>query len=179
MYLRGIQYSELESIMQFIYLGEATFYEERMDEFLAVAKSFEIKELCNAAAETETTDKPEDTVPIDPDSEMVKDDYFLSEDIIEQAQYKRKVVSENGKYKFDQCQNEYTKSSNLNQHKQTEHEGVKNACDQCDKQFTRQGSLAEHIKAKHEGIKYACEQCDYQATKQSNLTRHIKFVHKF
>ena len=25
-YLRGIQYSEIESIMQFIYLGEATFY---------------------------------------------------------------------------------------------------------------------------------------------------------
>ena len=35
MYLRGVQYSEMESIMQFIYLGEATFYEERMEEFLA------------------------------------------------------------------------------------------------------------------------------------------------
>merc|ERR1719154_235603 len=58
MYLRGIQYSELESIMQFIYLGEATFYEERMDEFLAVAKSLEIKELCNAV--TEPNDEPGD-----------------------------------------------------------------------------------------------------------------------
>mgnify|MGYP002045683377 CR=1 FL=1 len=48
MYLRGVQFSEMESIMQFIYLGEATFYEERMDEFLAVSKSLEIKELCNA-----------------------------------------------------------------------------------------------------------------------------------
>ena len=27
MYLRGIKYSELDSIMQFIYLGEATFYD--------------------------------------------------------------------------------------------------------------------------------------------------------
>merc|ERR1712152_50908 len=52
MYLRGIQYSELESIMQFIYLGQATFYEEGMDEFLAVAKSLEIKELCNAETES-------------------------------------------------------------------------------------------------------------------------------
>merc|ERR1719234_2496832 len=50
MYLRGVQFSEMESILQFIYLGEATFYEERMDEFLAVAKSLEIKELCNAEA---------------------------------------------------------------------------------------------------------------------------------
>ena len=34
-YLRGIQYSEMESILQLIYLGEAKFYEERMTEFLA------------------------------------------------------------------------------------------------------------------------------------------------
>ena len=44
-YLRGIQHSELESIMQFIYLGEAKFYEERMSEFLKVSKNLEIKEL--------------------------------------------------------------------------------------------------------------------------------------
>ena len=44
MYLRGIQFPEMDSIMQFIYLGEAKFYEHRMDEFLAVAKSLEIKE---------------------------------------------------------------------------------------------------------------------------------------
>ena len=30
-YLRGIQFSEMDSIMQFIYLGEATFNEERGD----------------------------------------------------------------------------------------------------------------------------------------------------
>ena len=37
-YLRGIQHSEMESIMQFIYLGEARFYEERMSEFLQYQK---------------------------------------------------------------------------------------------------------------------------------------------
>ena len=47
-FLRGIHFSELESIMQFIYFGEATFHEERMMEFLAVAKSLEIQELSNA-----------------------------------------------------------------------------------------------------------------------------------
>ena len=63
-FLKGVYSSELESIMQFIYLGEATFYEERMKEFIAVAKSLEIKELCNA--DTETTDddasSPSDSV---------------------------------------------------------------------------------------------------------------------
>ena len=43
--------------MQLIYLGEVTFPEERMDEFIAVAKSLEIKELCSA--ETKTNDNPD------------------------------------------------------------------------------------------------------------------------
>ena len=44
-YLRGIQHSEMESIMQFVYYGQATFYQERINELLAVAKNLEIKGL--------------------------------------------------------------------------------------------------------------------------------------
>ena len=44
-FLRGIQHQELESVLQFMYLGEATFYQERMNEFLNVAKNLEVKEL--------------------------------------------------------------------------------------------------------------------------------------
>ena len=47
-YLRGIQSYEIESILQFIYLGQATFYQERMNEFLNVAKSFQIKEISHS-----------------------------------------------------------------------------------------------------------------------------------
>merc|ERR1712155_222347 len=50
LYLRGIQYSEMESIMQFIYLGEARLYEERMSEFLTVSKNLAIKELSTGIA---------------------------------------------------------------------------------------------------------------------------------
>ena len=44
-YLRGIQHQEMESILEFMYLGVATFYQERMNEFLNVAKNLEIKEI--------------------------------------------------------------------------------------------------------------------------------------
>ena len=52
--------------MQFIYLGEASFYEERMNEFLAVAKSLEIKELCNASPEE--NNEPDELPPCDPET---------------------------------------------------------------------------------------------------------------
>ena len=35
----------MESILEFMYLGVATFYQERMNEFLNVAKNLEIKEI--------------------------------------------------------------------------------------------------------------------------------------
>ena len=44
-YLRGIQSYEMESILQFMYLGEGRFYYERMGEFLKVAKDLEMKEI--------------------------------------------------------------------------------------------------------------------------------------
>jgi len=46
-YLRGVQHQEMESILEFMYLGVATFYQERMNEFLNVAKSLEVKEISN------------------------------------------------------------------------------------------------------------------------------------
>ena len=44
-YLRGVLAQEMKSILQFMYLGQATFYHDRMNEFLNVAKSLEVKEI--------------------------------------------------------------------------------------------------------------------------------------
>ena len=125
-YLRGINFSELESIMQFIYLGEATFYEERMNEFLAVAKSLEIKELCNA--ETETNDDNDASSISDPDTSNVNlEEESNRSNQAPKKKDRREVVRVNGKY----------------------------ACDQCDYQAIRLGHLKTHIESKHEGVRYA------------------------
>merc|ERR1712189_151204 len=44
-YLRGVLASEMKSILQFMYLGQATFFQERMNDFLNVAKSLAIKDI--------------------------------------------------------------------------------------------------------------------------------------
>ena len=179
MYLRGIQFSEMESIMQYIYLGEATFYEERIDEFLAVAKSLEIKELCNAEPESTNEqdvelDEPKASNPVtsrENGEERVPSDHLA-------RQVLQEVVSVKGKYECEPCQKTFKTRTGLIYHNQSIHEGVKYACDQCDYQATQQGSLTGHIQSKHEGIKYPCNYCDYQATQQSNLTLHIQSKHE-
>ena len=178
MYLRGVQYSEMESIMQFIYLGEATFYEERMDEFLAVAKSLEIKELCNA--DTRTNDEPE-YEPSPSDQGPLTDNFEeqSSDHVIELASQDKEesVAYANRKYECKLCNKSYSGWNGLKHHKQSVHQGVKYTCNQCDFQTTAAHHLTTHIQSKHEGVKYACDHCDYQASDRSNLARHIKKKH--
>ena len=183
-YLRGIQHSEMESILQFIYLGQATFYEERMNEVLAVAKSLEIKQLCNA--ESDSIDELKDE-PCDPlkSTENFEEQTFVSDQMKVQApkERQRKAASVNGryegvKYTCDQCEYQGNRRDSLTIHIQSKHEGVKYTCDQCDYQANRKDSLTIHIQSKHEGVKYACDQCDYRAAKPSNLTAHIRSQHE-
>ena len=96
-YLRGIQHQEMESILEFIYLGVATFYQERMKEFLNVAKNLEIKEISKDVEfnDGEETDNEQDEreithqfseleEPVDPD------------DLVNTKTLKIKILQEEG-----------------------------------------------------------------------------------
>ena len=178
MYLRGIQSLEIESIMQFIYLGEATFYEERMEEFLAVAKSLEIKELCNTEAATS-----DEHSPVEKYEKLTLE--LNSDQILKQLKQERdgKVIYTNSKYDdvqyaCDKCDFKDIHQSNLKRHIQSKHEGIKHACNQCDYQGSRQDYLAGHIKSKHESVRYDCDQCNHQFTSKGNLSKHIQSKHE-
>ena len=45
LFLKGIKHQELESLLQFIYLGEAKVYENRIEMFVSISKDLGIKEL--------------------------------------------------------------------------------------------------------------------------------------
>ena len=196
MYLRGIQSSEMESILHFIYLGEATFLEERMDEILAVAKSLEIKELCNAATKTNVELKHDPgslNGNLELESQTVVSDNFVNQppqerereivsanDKFEFKPHQKKIASKNGKlYLCDQCDYQGSRITYLTSHIQSKHEGVVYDCTKCDYKATKRSGLYEHIKFKHDDVKLlVCKKCDYQTKMQSNLKRHIKSYHK-
>ena len=178
-YLKGIQFTEIESIMQFIYLGEATFFEERMDEFLAVAKSLEITDLCNAGTETNdgTEDDPSKYNP-GTSTEIAEEPTELYDNVKKKTQnVKKEVVGVNGTYECNQCEKTFPLKSSLYTHTKSKHEGVTFDCDQCDFRATQKITLTRHIQNKHEGIKYPCDQCEHQATRKEHLMQHVNSKH--
>ena len=66
-FLRGIQSSEIEAMLNFIYLGEATCPSNRKIEFLNVARSFEIQGLARLILDMDEDDEEEPKPPLNED----------------------------------------------------------------------------------------------------------------
>ena len=172
-YLRGIQFSEIKSILQFMYLGEAKVYEERMTEFKHTIKDLEIKGLSKVddSSDQQIGHAPnEATKESEEDYNESSENHSSGNDIIkgEEAEI---VISNNGMQQTEDGINKISRKSKFEYklcekslvwvHKKSKHEGVKYPFNQCDQQYTTQGCLTRHIQSKHEGVKYACNHCDH------------------
>merc|ERR1712126_487683 len=195
-YLRGIQHQEMESILEFMYLGVATFYQERMNEFLNVVKNLEIKEISkdvefNDGEKSNDEQDVSETTPAHHQSDEHEEESSETDDSVSNQYTKTNlnvntnsnesktiVKSTNGRFLCDECEKHYCSKQMLERHFQSSHEGVKYSCNQCNNRFTLQSNLTAHIKSRHEGVKYPCNQCNFQATLQSSLIHHCKSKHE-
>ena len=180
-YLRGIQHSQMKSILQFIYLGEATFYGKTMiDEFLLLGKDLQIKELME---NNEYNQNPESTFENDM-AEVEKQTEGIASIAMSNVEYQSEVEEEKSsetvhiKSQCPHCGNLYSCKRDLNRHIKSVHEGIKYPCNLCDYEANQQISLRSHVKSIHEGVRYECEHCDKEFSHKSDLTIHIKGKHE-
>ena len=135
-YLRGIQHQEMESILEFIYLGSTTLYQERMKEFLEVSKSLEISEI-SKFFENDTT---EETVVEEVSDEVT----FCDSDGNQQT-----PVSVPKTKECPECNKTFKTPSVMRRHYDALHKGVLFPCNLCEYKGTQKTHLKNHIKAKH------------------------------
>ena len=203
-YLRGIQSHEVESILQFMYLGEGRIFFERMGEFIKVAQDLEIPGISDVVEikgdEKDTREKENikrevkgisDGVEMgSSDKDAVKENEEIEEALGDKTEKTEKetkprtrrqrsqISNDTKSFQCPKCGAVFSNRQNMWRHIQSKHVGVKYPCNQCDYQATIQGNLQTHIQSKHEGIKYPCNHCDYQATTQSSLQQHIQSKHE-
>jgi len=182
-YLRGIQHQEMESILQFMYLGEVTLSHKTMKEFLEVAKNLEIKEIIgdeeleiNETIDSQDLSKDETELMNDEDLDVSEEHQNTdSEDVPKGIVSPLKLVD--GMFSCSQCEIQLTTKTGMIHHQKSKHEGVKYDCEKCDYKATHKSSLKAHTLSKHTDIKHYCNLCDYQATTQSSIRLHILSKH--
>ena len=184
-YLRGVLAPEMKSILQFMYLGQATFYQDRMNEFLNVARSLEIKEI-SKDIDQDAPDSLNDQ-EYDKNIETSMGNFHEDNTITSQSNVKEEIEhissrvishrNEAGQFPCNRCEKQYSNRGNLDRHIKSAHEGIKFPCNDCKYEAAAKTDLLKHIQSIHEGIKFPCKLCDYKATQKSNLYAHQKIKH--
>ena len=180
-YLRGVSAPEMKSILQFMYLGQTTFYQDRINEFLNVAKSLEIKEIGK-----DVYFEKEETLPVQENVEDVQSrhkntkEYELKsgmEEVINNEAIISSYKKENWPYLCNKCDKQFSLSSSLTRHIKSVHEEIRYPCNQCEKTFRESRNVTRHIQSVHDGVKYQCDLCYAVYSQLVKLQCHKKSKH--
>ena len=195
-FLRGIDYEDLESLIHFIYTGEVTINKERLNDFLQSAKDLEIKDLGVENI----------------DSEELKEDY------VERNKEPYNEIKKPSGVKCVKCDEYFVNGKKMQKHFRQVHEEKKFACNFCDYKGLHVGHLKSHIEIKHGGRKigiatpsqpslsidtkikdpseelikktlhelpeyplplfYPCDECDKRFSDKTALNRHAQVDHE-
>ena len=179
-YLRGIKSQDMESILEFMYLGVATLYHERINDFVKVAKDLEITDISKneqyLIKNRDILDKSnlyteEDTQMVIPCNSGVQDNSETDHNNLRQ---KHKVS-----YKIcSTCDFQTNSSAVLKEHKR-KHTGEKPlVCKWCDIGFRQKKTLQNHERL-HTGEKpFQCKECDKKFAQRTSLNVHTQNHHK-
>ena len=205
-YLRGIDHQDMESLMQFMYQGKATFYHERMKQFVEAAKSLQITEISTGLNleddGQETEDNPQEEMePISDNSESVGESRNTEEmETINGTSNTETRVSNHGPRQpktfvanstnsnvCPECERIFGCSANMKRHYDSVHLGKRqtvanptksNVCPECEKIFGDSSNMKKHFERVHLQTKYPCNQCDAVLSDYSSRITHIKTIHE-
>ena len=175
-YLRGVFAPEMKSILEFMYLGQASLYQDRMDEFFNIAKSLEIKEISKYMEFEDSSHAQEKLEQIQ--SKKHYEDHKSVQDEVEHAETKiSSFPNETGQFSCNKCEKLFSTLKHQRRHFKSAHEGIKYPCCKCNKTFTTKADLAIHIQSIHDGVKFQCNLCDAEYSQHRALLKHKKHKH--
>ena len=148
-YLRGIQSTEMKAILEFMYLGQATFDEDKILEFVNLAKDLKINEIQNSLETRENNDDERDSA------------------LVEDGSLEMSTTS-----KEQKMRNESQAEALLNADDLDGRE-----CPECQKVFQQKPTMRQHFRSVHQGIRFPCDICGIQVTTKYKLIAHINVKH--
>ena len=204
-YLRGIHSGEMESVLEYLYLGQTQISQQKVDQFFKVATDLKIKDISKSSNKDISKCSEKDT------SKSSNKDISKSYDIKEDREIKKtdetNVVEEEEKevenpavktnvttnlhsevenqVKFENyeihacnyCKRKFTLENSLRKHIETIHSKSEHSCSQCETSFRDETSLRHHLQSEHAGAKLTCRQCNEKYSSKAGLKFHMKRVH--
>ena len=175
-YLCGVNGHEIESLLQFVYLGRTELSSQRFNEFMDLAKCLGIN--MDSMLETLKTPQIVTNLMIKAKQTIMTECPTKKSGNTKEAQ---KVVnkppksgnSSNSRMGIPHQTNSSAKNLNTENIKEEIYR-----CKDCDFTSLKRFKLKFHIEAKHDGVKYTCNECEYSSINKHTVIAHKKSKHE-
>ena len=190
-YMRGVSSDDLLAMVDFLYFGEASVYQENLESFLAIAQELQLKGLMGSKnGETEAKQKPpkmaapqkrgnpankvEENVAKSSGQSLANlDKEIIFNENDAGALALPSNIDENLQELEEQVNSMMTRTEKRNIHGQPIYQ-----CTMCGKE-AKNAHLKYHIEAKHlEGVSIPCNHCPNMFRSRSILAAHICKTHR-
>ena len=176
-HLEGIQHEELESILQFMYLGETAFYLERKDDFLKAVRALRIKEIEKSVMfdidQREKSSKLQgqfDEVPVVIEEKVQNEEVEEVKEVASILNKRQEIGT-----------NHYLENDQFKHQKHSKQGFLKYRCQQGNNQanFSNhyQENFVAQVHSKLKVIKYECKLCNYKTNLLKTLKDHVNSEH--
>ena len=191
-YLRGVNFQELDSILQLIYFGKTSVHHSNFKSFAQAAKDLQIKKLAEDIISyhipTDTRNDVDNNY--DPVNESIREQNENKAD----NEYSERSSSNHADNIIigippeprNNVDNNYCEYTERNTSIYTDK--IKNyqqgfskqlyKCEECDISYKNRDGLSYHTKSRHEGIYYSCKYCGYKFARRTHLKTHEESIHE-
>jgi len=185
-YLRGVKFSDLEAVVNFMYQGEVSIFEENLNDFLAVAEDFQLKGLSGREkiAETETSKIEKPTQFRSTSTPKQETTSFDIENTDNQTNFVNDTEEKFALALPTEGDNKLsvslTEMSELDEtiSSMVVQEGGLWSCTVCGKVMKRRSNLRAHVEVHIDSAGHPCNKCDKTFRSRNSLNFHTYTAHK-
>jgi len=178
-HMNGVKAKQLHVLLDFIYYGEVGIFQEDLQDFLALAKEFEIKGLTN-----------QNYQPGEPSSveTKVEQDTFGDPSILSNLNYDLPVSKKRKKPRkslvlaerlAESVNTVYQDFDAKNDESIMEKIGIVWKCKLCGKEDKYKSNIRDHVEVNHtDTTSYPCSHCGKDFKSRNSLSKHVSRIHK-
>ena len=172
--LEGLNQSDLNNVLDYVYHGELQIYQHDLDKFLGIAKRLKLEGLIGTETQKDEDDNIIENI-LEEHSFEPKVNFSVSKSENQMTMKDRKIEKPTIIHSSDiqsleeldqKVEESYSKDST----------GLY-ACHHCSKSFKHKGHIKEHVEIHFEGLLFPCTLCDAVLRSRNTLRGHKKNCH--
>ena len=169
LFMRGIKAYEMESIVNFIYQGEAKIFQEQLKRFLALAEELELQGLSGNSEDVASE------LPKNPP--MPKQEHFPSQDqLISRENNRNGGLTSKSEYQAEvvpmQSKTRINPDTLAKVDLMIEKRSDGYSCTRCEYTTRHKQHMREHVEKHIEGLEYPCSSCNKVSRTSTNYRFH-------